>query len=377
MKLKYIAFFLCLVLTLSSFTSCGMLRGADETGASTQGAGRETSVQTEEKTPADATVDSEDGETEPDESESESESESADESDTEEGSETDEEKPTVSIEGGFTGSLNVPDDLSFVYSVPQGHFSDKNPDDLYGCWYPGSVSRDLTTGVVTWKWDRAAETLDIVEKYNGIYRGKEGKKVIYLTFDCGYEYRPEDGSYPDGVTADILDTMKEKNAPGTFFVTGDYLNAEPGLVGRMLDEGHIVGNHTLSHPSPNMTSLTPEQFVSEIKDNNDLLKKYIPDAPDMVYYRPPEGGACEWTMALSYAMGLKTVFWSAIEPNDHVVTAQKDPATVLQNNKEKLHDGAVYLIHAVSVSNAQMLGDFIDYVRAEGYEIKPLSEFEG
>jgi peptidoglycan-N-acetylmuramic acid deacetylase len=271
----------------------------------------------------------------------------------------------------------VPTDLSFVYSVPQGHFSDKNADDPYGCWYPGKVTRDLTTGEVTWAWDRAADTISTIEKYNGIYRGSEKGKIIYLTFDCGYEYRPDDVSYPDGVTADILDTLKEKNAPGTFFVTGDYLNAEPGLVGRMLDEGHIVGNHTLSHPSPNMTSLTPERFVAEIKENNDLLKTIYPDAPDMVYYRPPEGGACEWTMAISYAMGLKTVFWSAIEPNDHVVTAQKDPSVVLQNNKQKLHNGAVYLIHAVSVSNAKMLGDFIDYARAEGYEIKGLDEFVG
>ena len=271
------------------------------------------------------------------------------------------------------GSITVPTDLSFLDSIQKGHFSDKNPDDPNGCWYPGSVSRDLTTGEVTIKWDRAADTLALLDKYGALYRGNSDQKIVYLTFDCGYEYRPEDGSYPNGVTSDILDTLKEKNVPGTFFVTGDYIEKESALIQRMYDEGHIVGTHTLHHY--NMTTLTPEQFIEEIKGNNDLLKSKIPNAPDMVYYRPPEGGANEWTLALAQKMGLTTVFWSAIEPNDHVVTAQKEPATVLQNDKVKLHNGCIYLLHAVSVTNAKILGDLIDYMHAEGYEIAPLSSF--
>ena len=271
------------------------------------------------------------------------------------------------------GSITVPTDLSFLDSIPKGHFSDKNPDDPNGCWYPGSVSRDLTTGEVTINWDRSADTLAILDKYGALYRGNAEKKIVYLTFDCGYEYRPDDGSYPNGVTSDILDTLKDKNVSGTFFVTGDYIEKESALIQRMYDEGHIVGTHTLHHY--NMTTLTPEQFIEEIKGNNDLLKSKIPNAPDMVYYRPPEGGANEWTLALAQKMGLTTVFWSAIEPNDHVVTSQKEPATVLQNDETKLHNGCIYLLHAVSVTNAKILGDLIDYIRAEGYEIAPLSSF--
>lgn len=346
MKTELLSVLLAISLSAVSLSSCGVLKDSTSTGASTGGAGRETdtaaSVTTSEEIVS--------GEPETDAS------------------------PDETTSGALqNASIKIPTDLSFLDSVSKAHFSDKNADDPNGCWYPGSVSRDLTTGEVTYKWDRAADTLALLDKYGALYRGNSEKKIIYLTFDCGYEYRPEDGTYPDGVTSDILDTLKEKNAPGTFFVTGDYIERESELIKRMYDEGHIVGTHTLHHY--NMTTLTPEEFVEEIKGNNDLLKTKIPDAPDMVFYRPPEGGANEWTLALAQKMGLTTVFWSAIEPNDHVVTAQKEPSVVLENDKTKLHNGCIYLLHAVSVTNAEILGDLIDYARAEGYEIAPLSSF--
>ena len=270
-----------------------------------------------------------------------------------------------------TEGLYFPTDFSFLDGIDKNvHFSDKAPKDPAGDWYPGKTTRDLTTGEVKYNWDRAADTLALIDKYDAIYRGSKEEKVVYLTFDCGYEYRTPD--YPDGVTADILDTLKEKNVPGTFFVTGDYLKSDIALVRRMLDEGHIVGNHTMHHPR--MTQVTAEEFVKEIKDSNDLLKSQIPSAPDMIFYRPPGGAANEWTLALAHEMGLKTTFWSATEP-DFDPANQPDPAVTLNNDKVKLHNGCVYLLHAVSVTNAQILGEFIDYVLAEGYEIRPLSEF--
>ncbi len=341
---KLTAIILCAALALT-LASCTMVRDADETSPSTGGAGRP--VQTDSPVGTLPTAASEDvTDTEP----------------------ADTDSPTPP-----TGELNFPTDFSFLDSVQKGNFSDTAADDPNGTWYPGKTTRDLTTGTVTYDWDRASDVFECLEKYNGIYRGNGEQKIIYLTFDCGYEYRPADGSYPDGVTADILDTLKEKNAPGTFFVTGDYIKAEPGLVKRMLDEGHIVGTHTMHHY--NMTTLTPEEFVAEIKDNNDLLKETVPGAPDMIFYRPPEGGANEWTLALADRIGLTTVFWSAIQPMDHDVNGQLDPATVLYNDEVKLHNGCVYLLHAVSTTNAQILGDLIDYARSEGFEIKPLSEF--
>ena len=268
--------------------------------------------------------------------------------------------------------LYFPSSFTFLEGIDKSvHFSDKNPDPKdMGDWYPGKVTRDLTTGQVTYNWDRAADTLALVDKYGAIYRGSSEEKVIYLTFDCGYEYRNAD--YPDGVTADILDTLKEKNVSATFFVTGDYLESDIDLVRRMLDEGHIVGNHTMNHPR--MTTVSAETFVNEIKEANDLLKSKIPSAPDMIFYRPPGGAANEWTLALAHEMGLTTTVWSATEP-DYDPSNQPDPMVTLNNDKVKLHNGCVYLLHAVSVTNAQILGELIDYARAEGYEIRSLSDF--
>ncbi len=291
------------------------------------------------------------------------------------GSESDESSAPAESEDGeaelpTAGKYNVPTDLSFLNSIQKGHFVDKAADDPNGCWYPGKTVRDLTTGNVEYKWDRDPSTLELVDKYEAIYRGNDNEKYVYLTFDCGYEYRND--QYPDGVTNDILDTLKEKNVIGTFFVTGDYLKTDSDIVERMLDEGHIVGNHTLSHY--NMTTLTPEKFVEEIDANNRLLKEKIPTAPDMVFYRPPEGGANEWTLALAQKMGLYTSFWSATVA-DYNTSNQPDPAATLNADKTMLHNGCVYLLHAVSTTNAQILGELIDYIRAEGYEIRPLDEF--
>ena len=355
MKIKFIS----LILAILMLSSCAAFREADETSPSTAGAGRATEEVTGDNS-ADDTTEAADT-TQATEAQS---TDSASDEATEKP-----EEPVIAT----PGKLNIPSDLSFLDGIQKGHFSDKNPDDPGGCWYPGRFVRNLTTGEVEVKWDRAADTLALIDKYGAIYRGDETKKYVYLTFDCGYEYVTDE--YPKGVTSDILDTLKEKGVKAAFFVTGDYLkgsNGEVDLVRRMLDEGHIVGTHTLSHY--NMTTLTPEQFVEEIKANNDLFKSLFPDAPDMTFYRPPEGGANEWTLALAQKMGLTTCFWSATEA-DYNTANQPDPAQTLSNDKTKLHNGGVYLLHAVSTTNAQILGDLIDYILAEGYEIRSLDEF--
>lgn len=338
------------VLAALMLSSCGLLRyDSDSTAPSTGGFVRESS---------DASSDA-------------SQSASSNAADSTSSADTSADPSTPA--SAEKGSLVIPSDLSFLDSIGRAHFSDKNPDDPNGCWYPGRFVRDLTTGEVETKWDRTADTLALVDKYGAIYRGDETKKYVYLTFDCGYEYVTDE--FPNGVTSSILDTLKEKGVTGTFFVTGDYLKGTQGeqdIVRRMLDEGHIVGTHTYSHY--NMTTLTPEQFIDEIKQNNDLFRSLFPDAPDMTFYRPPEGGANEWTLALAQAMGLTTCFWSATEA-DYNTSAQPDPATTLLNDKTKLHNGGVYLLHAVSTTNATILGDLIDYILSEGYEIRPLDEF--
>lgn len=232
-------------------------------------------------------------------------------------------------------------------------------------WFPGSLSYDETTGQVNVKWDRYASTLDIVHKYGGIYRGDETQKVCYITFDCGYEY---------GTTGQILDTLKAKNAPATFFLTGDYVKEEQRqLMQRMLDEGHIVGNHTLNHKA--VATLSVDEFMRQLNDLEAKFKGMFPDAPPMHYFRPPSGTCNEWSFMMADKMGYKTVMWS-FAYLDYNTNNQPDVAASLANAKKGLHPGCVYLLHAESTTNVAILGDLIDWIRSQGYEILPISAIE-
>ncbi len=248
-------------------------------------------------------------------------------------------------------------------AMPKTLFEDCNAaTDPKGTWFFGKVKRDLATGEVTYVWDRWASTLALLEQYGGIYRRHTEEKVCYLTFDCGYE---------NGFTSVILDTLKEKNAPGIFFVTGDYIDDAGNQLQRMMDEGHLIGNHTESHY--NATTITAEVFREEIESvERKMADRYGYTTP-MLYWRPPEGGSNEYVLAMSQAMGLRTVLWSYAY-YDYDTANQPEYASALQKAKEALHPGCVYLLHAVSETNAAMLGELIDWIRAEGYEIRPLCD---
>ena len=259
-----------------------------------------------------------------------------------------------------TGKVSRPADLATINTVSRAYFPDS--DMSTGTWYPGKTKYDPATGEVSVTFDRAQETLDLLDKYGAIYLKNSDQKVCYLTFDCGYE---------NGVTGQILDVLKEKDVKAVFFVTGTYITSAPALLKRMLDEGHIVGTHTVNHL--NMADLSDEQFIEEILGNEKLLKEQIPDAPDMVYYRPPMGGASEWALAMAQGMGLTTVFWS-FAYYDYDVDNQWDVQEALQNAEDGLRPGCVYLLHAVSTTNAAMLGDLIDFIRGQGYEIRRIDQ---
>ena len=253
--------------------------------------------------------------------------------------------------------------------IPKERFADSNQPPDKDNWFPGRVSYDEAAGTVTYDWaaegstaDRAKSTLDALAKYGAIYRGDESRKVIYLTFDCGYE---------TGVTGQILDALRGKKAPGTFFITGTYVEKNAELVGRMLDEGHLVGNHTYHHYD--MTSLSAAEVVGEMQSCEDAFKAAFPDAPDMLYFRPPEGSVNEWLLAGEAKLGYRTVMWS-FAYDDWKEDAQPSLEEGLAAAKNGLHPGAVYLLHAESATNAAMLPAFIDWVRAQGYEILPLCD---
>ena len=183
--------------------------------------------------------------------------------------------------------------------------------------------------------------------------GEEHKGKVYLTFDEGYE---------NGYTPKILDVLKEKGVSAVFFVTLSYAKAEPELVQRMIDEGHVVGNHSSRHP--NMTTITMEEMYAEVADLHNYISENFDY--DMYLFRPPQGAFSERSLALLQKMGYRTVCWS-------FAYADWDPANQPEHQKafervtRSVHDGEVFLLHAVSETNTAILGDVIDHVRNEGF----------
>jgi peptidoglycan-N-acetylmuramic acid deacetylase len=195
---------------------------------------------------------------------------------------------------------------------------------------------------------------------------QEGRKVVYLTMDEGYEFETN--------TTEILDTAKLKGVPITFFITGGYLRDHPELVGRMVDEGHLVANHTVSHP--NLPALLDEKgrdaLLAELDDLAADFKNTIGiDLPKLV--RPPEGAYSESVLAILRQAGYRAVFWS-FAYRDWLTAEQPDPAAAMDKILGQLHDGSILLLHAVSNTNVAILPDLIDEIRTRGYEFALVDE---
>ena len=204
-------------------------------------------------------------------------------------------------------------------------------------------------------------TPERLRELGAAYVDGDGGKVLYLTFDAGYE---------NGFTGEMLDVLKELEVPAAFFLTGDYLNREPDLVRRMTAEGHIVGNHTLSHPD--MTAVDADTFRAELQG---VEEKYFDITGQTLpkYYRPPQGVYDENSLKRAQENGYQTVFWSlayADWDNDH----QPDPAAAVEKLNRRIHDGAVVLLHATSKTNAQILKQLLTGWMEMGYRFAPLTE---
>lgn len=201
------------------------------------------------------------------------------------------------------------------------------------------------------------------EKYSGFtFDSKTQEKVLYLTFDCGYEY--------NNLTSEILDVLKEKGVPATFFCTLDYLESEPELVARMIKENHIVGNHSATHPS--FADISRDEMAREIEVFENYLRQNFGYASK--YFRFPAGEYSESALELIESLGYISVFWStAYDDWDTSKIRGKDYAT--EKVMSRLHKGAVILLHSVSTDNANALGGIIDKARAEGYEFRALTQY--
>lgn len=181
---------------------------------------------------------------------------------------------------------------------------------------------------------------------------------LYLTFDCGYE---------NGYTSVILDALKEKQVPAAFFVTLDYIEGNPDLVARMIKEGHIVGNHSDSHPS--FPSISRKDMAKEIENVDNYLRVHF--GYSSPYFRFPKGEYSDNALELVKSIGYQSVFWSVAYADwDTSVIKGKDYAT--KTVCDRLHKGAIILLHSVSKDNAEAMGEIIDKARESGYEFHSL-----
>lgn len=204
---------------------------------------------------------------------------------------------------------------------------------------------------------------DEFDKYDALTldRKSEGR-VLYLTFDCGYEH--------NNLTARVLDTLKEKNVPAAFFCTLDHIKKEEALITRMIKEGHIVGNHSATHPS--FAEIGRREMAVEIEETENYLREKYGYASK--FFRFPKGEYNESALELVASLGYKTIFWS-VAYNDWNTDKIQGKDYAVKTVTERLHDGAVILLHSVSQDNADALGEIIDKARAEGYEFRALTEY--
>lgn len=204
-------------------------------------------------------------------------------------------------------------------------------------------------------------SIDYQEKYGkyDAYFIDQNEQNIYLTFDEGYE---------NGYTASILDTLKEKQVKAVFFITYDYAKRNPELVQRMISEGHAVGNHTWSHPS--MPTVSTEEAREEVLKLHEYVRDHF--QYEMTLFRFPMGEFSEQSLALLQSLNYKSVFWSYAYA-DWDPDKQMEADTALKKLTDNAHGGAIYLLHAVSKTNAEILGQAIDALRSQGYNLELFS----
>ena len=199
-------------------------------------------------------------------------------------------------------------------------------------------------------------------KYGAVYLGDTAEKVIYLTFDAGYE---------NGCTAKILDTLKAHNVPAAFFLVGNYMEKNADLVRRMVDEGHIVGNHTMHHYDMSKLS-EKEAFFKELTELETLFHEVTgKELPK--YYRPPQGIYSEDNLRMAQELGYRTVFWS-LAYVDWLNNDQPTKEEAFSKLLPRTHNGAVVLLHSTSATNAEILDELLTKWEGMGYRFASVEE---
>ena len=205
-------------------------------------------------------------------------------------------------------------------------------------------------------------TADELKKYDTYYIGDTEKKVIYLTFDAGYE---------NGYTAAILDALKKHNVQATFFLVGNFINTSPDLVKRMVEEGHNVGNHTFNHPDMSNIS-SKDSFCKELES----LEKLYEDTTGqkmIKFYRPPQGKYSTNNLQMAKDMGYKTFFWS-LAYVDWYNNKQPTKEEAFKKLLGRIHPGAIVLLHSTSKTNSEILDELLTKWEEMGYSFGNLKD---
>ena len=202
-----------------------------------------------------------------------------------------------------------------------------------------------------------------LKKNNAYYIGNTQEKTIYLTFDAGYE---------NGQTEQILDVLKAHDVKATFFLVSHYIKTCPDLVKRMVEDGHIVANHTYSHPGMSKIS-TIESFTEEIEGLEALYEELIGDEMPK-FYRPPQGKFSESNLEFAKQLGYTTVFWS-LAYADWDTSNQPTKEYALEKLNSRIHNGAIVLLHSTSQTNADILEELLTGWKEQGYIFGSLYDF--
>lgn len=280
----------------------------------------------------------------------------------------------IFVAGISSGFQPIPASAKIVTKITQNDYSDQSESpysqkmDLSEMMFASTTS--LSNKKIEWGIKRAdnheqpdlgTSNKKLIEEFDGMTIGNNQNPYIYLTFDVGYE---------GGFTNKILDILKENYVKAVFFVTGQFVKTDPDILKRMIDEGHIVGNHTVNHKS--MPECSDEVIQKELMDLHQMI--YEKFDYEMKYMRPPKGEYSERSLAYVQRLGYKPVMWSFAYDdweNEKQGREEYGKKKILDN----LHNGEIMLLHATSKDNTNILDYIIKEAKKLGYEFKSLDEF--
>ncbi|RKJ39404.1 delta-lactam-biosynthetic de-N-acetylase [Acutalibacter sp. 1XD8-33] len=242
--------------------------------------------------------------------------------------------------------------------------------DLWGRWEREKAPAEAVSGEIT-NWGLSFQqegqppvanaTEEYLAQFDSVYCMPTEEKKLYLTFDAGFE---------NGSTEKILDALKKHGVKATFFLVGNYFETQPGLVRRMVEEGHTVGNHTYSHPD--MSSIGDEESFRQELEKNEALYKEVTGEEMPKLYRPPQGKFCESNLKMAQKLGYRTIFWS-LAYVDWYENDQPTPQQAYDKLLPRVHPGAVVLLHSTSKTNGEILDELLGKWEELGYSFGDLA----